>query len=132
MSRPLDPEYIESLRWTLDLEATTMNPFDFDHWMQLAQRDPEAFERLRAELIEEVIASSGVHQARLRGLQWLIDQERRRSRTPMKSCLRLSSMMWDSLLAMRDEMEALMDALHGTQPAIVKPAVTATIIQFPG
>lgn len=37
-------------------------------------------------------------QRRLRGLQFRIDMVRRRARTPMGACLKISSMMWESLL----------------------------------
>ena len=44
---------------------------------------------------------------------------RQRSRTPLAACIRMSEMMWDSLLGeggLRDTLESLTRA-HATQPA---------------
>ncbi len=70
--------------------------FDFDEWCELAQKDPEAFEAKRKAAIDEVItsASPGMEK-RLRQLQWRIDMERKRCKTPMMSCMKLFDMMWD-------------------------------------
>jgi len=68
--------------------------FDFDKWAQLARQDPDAFEALRKEAIEEGLkALPPDTQRRLKGLQFRIDMERRRSKTPLDSCIRLSNMM---------------------------------------
>jgi len=72
--------------------------FDFDQWKTLAETDPEAFERRRQAVIESYIG--GVRPSkrqRLRGLQWRVDMERRRSSNPMQSFLRIYTMMWDSV-----------------------------------
>ena len=75
---------------------------DFDAWMALYQSDPEEFEQRRAILIQSVIDSAPRHyQRRLKGLQFQIDMERRRTDSPLKSCLRISSMMWDMFDQMR-------------------------------
>ncbi len=68
--------------------------FNFDKWARLAQQDPTAFEALRKEIIEEVIKGFPLDQQRgLEGLQFHIDMERRKSKNPMDSCIRLSNMM---------------------------------------
>ncbi len=72
----------------------------FDEWFEelsrLAQEDPDAFERRRKELIEEAIQQANpVHHERLRQLQWRIDMERRRCKTPLASCIKLHEMLWD-------------------------------------
>jgi len=73
--------------------------FDFDDWSQLAKDDPSAFEARRLALIEEFLLQfPQPDQQRLRGLQFRIDMVRRRARTPMGACLKISSMMWESLL----------------------------------
>jgi hypothetical protein len=76
--------------------------FDFDQWKTLAETDPEAFERRRQAVIESYIG--GVRPSkrqRLRGLQWRVDMERRRSSNPMQSFLRIYTMMWDSVCGER-------------------------------
>jgi hypothetical protein len=73
--------------------------FDFDEWSRLAKVDPSAFEARRLALIEEFLRQfPQPDQQRLRGLQFRIDMVRRRARTPMGACLKISSMMWESLL----------------------------------
>ena len=68
----------------------------FNEWFELAQQDPAAFESTRLTLIEELIESAPPGQRqRLRCLQWRIDQERRRSSSPLDACVRLSNMMWE-------------------------------------
>ncbi|MEW5944101.1 MAG: DUF3135 domain-containing protein [Pseudomonadota bacterium] len=72
--------------------------FDFDEWAALAEADPAAFEAKRRQAIEDLIAQAPEHiRHRLRCIQWRIDRERERCRTPLAACLRLYSMMWDSV-----------------------------------
>lgn len=86
---------------------------DFDEWATLARTDPGAFEARRLALIEAFLSQfPNADQRRLRGLQFRIDMERRRARTPMAACLKISSMMWDSLLGTHGLKNAL-DALVG-------------------
>jgi hypothetical protein len=73
--------------------------FDFDEWKSLACNDPDAFERRRQAVIDEFLSSvPESRQRRLRGLQFRIDMERRRARTPLGACIKISTMMWDSLV----------------------------------
>jgi len=74
--------------------------FDFESWMALAQTDPEGFEMRRQEEIESAIMKAPeLMRDRLRGLQWRIDMERRRCKTPLAACVRLNSLMWDFVYA---------------------------------
>ena len=87
---------------------STSTPFDFDRWAELAQADPEAFEAWRQALIEEAIeAAPAGSRPRMRGLQFRIDLERRRARTPLKACMRISSLMWQSVVGENGLLEAL-------------------------
>lgn len=75
---------------------------DFDSWfdtmMEMAQKDPEGFERLRQKMINDVIDDAPEdNRRRLIGLQWRVDQERRLAKTPLGACIRISNMMWDSV-----------------------------------
>ncbi|SFR42306.1 Protein of unknown function [Marinobacter daqiaonensis] len=97
----------------------------FDELMDLAQRDPEGFEVLRTELIEDCIRrSSGRNQRRLRGLQFVIDGRRQVARTPTRALLDIQAMMHDSLLG-------LQQTLLG-QPRTSRPSVptSASILPF--
>ena len=74
------------------------DPFDFEAWARLAREDPEAFESARRRVIEAFIDSAPAHRRRrLQGLQFRVDLERRRARTPLAACIRISGMMWDSV-----------------------------------
>ena len=75
--------------------------FDFVAWSTLAHDDPAQFERRRRELIDTFIATRRF-RARLRGLQCRIDMERRHARTPLKSLLRISAMMWDKFFDLKE------------------------------
>ncbi len=79
-------------------------PFDFDEWSRLARQDPEAFDRLRLTAIEDVL-SHGYDRRRMVALQSRIDMERRRARTPLKACLKLSAMMWDEVHELQELLE---------------------------
>jgi len=111
---------------------------DFDEWAALARTDPRAFEERRLALIEEFLKQyPQSEQQRLRGLQFRIDMERRRARTPMAACLRLSGMMWDSLVGeygLRNALNLLLN--HSPESALAKlrarpSRYTAKILAFP-
>ncbi len=79
----------------------------FDELRELAQRDPEGFEVLRAELIEDCICrSSRSNQRRLQGIQFVIDARRRVAGSPMKALLDIQAMMYDSLLDLQQSLLA--------------------------
>lgn len=105
---------------------------DFDTWANLARTDPEAFESLRQAAIEQCIANAPAeNRDRLRRLQWRIDQERRRAGTPLGACIRLSRMMWQSLLGeggLRDRFAAVGDLL--TDGSVAPPPDSARILAF--
>jgi hypothetical protein len=90
--------------------STSTTAFDFDRWAELAKADPQVFEAWRLALIEETIAGAPADcRQRMRGLQFRIDLERRRARTPLKACMRISSLMWQSVMGE----DGLLDALNG-------------------
>jgi len=109
--------------------------FDFDDWSRLAKDDPSAFEARRLALIEEFLRQfPQPDQQRLRGLQFRIDMVRRRARTPMGACLKISSMMWESLLGSRG-LKAALDTLlaypiHPAPAISTNLATTARVIPF--
>lgn len=106
----------------------------FDEMARLAKDDPEHFETLRQELIESTISgASEDHQRRLRGLQFQVDMERRRSGSAMAACLNISKMMHDSLYTLGQTLNAA--AGVETDPVIdlfsEERATAATILSFP-
>ena len=106
------------------MKKTDFANLDFDSMMAIAKEDPEAFERLRQQAIDEFIERAPPErQKRLRSLQWRIEQERR-NRTPLSACLRISKMMWDHLLGPY----GLLGLLSDQQPAA--SPVQAKVIPF--
>ena len=95
--------------------------FDFDRWRDLAQQSPEEFERQRRVIVEQLIEDCN-DTRRLRGLQSRIDLERARTRTPMKSCLRLSSLMWDRFLDFNEVLNDWMLARERMEPPVTAGA----------
>ena len=104
---------------------------DFDAWSELANTDSEAFERQRSDLVERVIGYSiDGHQPRLRRLQWRIDQVRERASSPLAACIRLSSMMWDSVMGEGGLHETLQTLRHSKPKEDPRPK--ATVLRFRG
>jgi hypothetical protein len=86
----------------------------FDELKDLAQRDPEGFERLRTKLIDDCIDRSTRHNhRRLRGRQFVIEARRQVAGSPMKALLDIQGMMYDSALGLR-------------QVLLTKPALNKT------
>ncbi len=76
---------------------------DFDTLKNLASEDPAAFEALRLQHIEALLASAPAPmQNRLRGLQFQIDANRQLSKSPLGSCIRISRMMHESFASLRE------------------------------
>ena len=100
---------------------------DFDTLQTMARHDPTGLERLRLRLVHELIASADpARQRRLQGLQFQIDMERRRAPNPMAACIRLSTLMRDSLLRMQ---QALNEPRRPT-PTSVPTRVPAKVLRF--
>ncbi len=119
------------------MEKETRKSFqslDFEQWREVAQQDAETFESMRLAAIEELIASAPEKEReRLRRLQWRIDQERRLSKSPMGACIRISRMMWETLIGeegLTDHLRQLSRS-HGqrTRPAGSRP-LRAQVIPF--
>ena len=112
--------------------------FDFDEWAALARSNPTEFEARRQALLDDYLRQfADADQRRLRGLQFRIDMERRRARTPLAGCIRLSSMMWDSVVGpngLRNALNRFL-AFHPDRPTpaarSLTSAYTARIIPFP-
>ncbi len=100
--------------------------FDFDQWMKLAERDPEAFEKKRRDITQAAIkqAPEKMHQ-RLEGLQWRIDSEIKLAVNPMDGCLKVYRMMMDSVY----KPGGLLDALTMTD-SVNKSDNSKNVIQL--
>lgn len=120
-------------------QASSVQEFDFEDWRQLHAIDPEAFERRRAEALCAVIDSAPARmQQRLRGVQFRLDMERSLARSDLAACLKAHSMMWDSLVRLRDALAMLSETRPGETIVPVRGALagpdaprTATVLRFP-
>ncbi len=73
--------------------------FDFERWAQMARQDPDQFEVMRQQLIQDLIAQAPPHlKLRMEGLQWQVDQIRKQADNPMAACLQISQKMWNNVL----------------------------------
>ena len=108
---------------------------DFDTWSEMARTDPETFELMRQAAIEAAIGSANAaNQERLRRLQWRIEQERRLAHSPMAACLRLSRMMWRTVLGpggLNDRFGELR-GLFSERPGAIdeNPSPTGQVVAF--
>lgn len=106
--------------------------FDFDYWADLARRDPQRFEAERLRVLDAAIsrASPGFRR-RLQGLQFQLDMERRRAKTPLAACIRFSELMLDTV---HGELLPLLHRLAGGgfEGPAPRPGVEARILRFPG
>lgn len=93
-----------------------IDTFDFDEWATLAKSTPDVFEQRRRDCIERLISDGCNNSRRLRGLQCRIDMERIRARTPLKACLRIYTLMFDSFLELHNALDAF---VHARQPAAI-------------
>ena len=107
-------------------EKEKIPDFDFDHWCKVAQDEPERFETMRQQMIDELMAQAPSHlKPRMTGLQWQVDQIRKQTNDPMTACLRISQKMWTNvvgesgLLKALQEPKELLDSLENAPSAKV-------------
>lgn len=106
---------------------------EYKQWVEMAENDPELFERLRRRAIEEVIEKAPEsNRQRLRCLQWRIDQERNRSKNPLGACIRISQMMWESVAGRGGLLDHLSKLKSGTinQSASIGTIAKADVVPF--
>lgn len=92
---------------------------NFDKLRHLAQNDPDELERLRIQLCEELIHEAPEnYRRRLRGLQFRIDMERRKAKSPMAACITISGMMHDSFDKLRMALNEAAGTVPNAEPAV--------------
>lgn len=78
---------------------------NFDILLDMAKNNPDALERLRIDLCEQVIHDAPESSRRkLRGLQFRIDMERRKAKSAMSACINISGMMHESFERLRESL----------------------------
>jgi hypothetical protein len=96
----------------------------FERLREMAEKDPDALERLRQEHVKAAIeAAPEAYRQRLEGLQFQIDGQRRLSKNPMSSCINISKMMHDSLHKLRNYIE-------GEESEIIEEIAEAKVLSF--
>jgi len=101
--------------------------FDFEEWALLARTDPDAFEARREAEIARLIDRAGLEtQARLRGLQWQIDLQRSRAKSPLSACVQIFNQMWDSVYGDR----GLLEALRGIDGEPLPDLIPGDVLEF--
>lgn len=84
---------------------------DFDTLLERHKNDVKALDQIKKEATEAFISNvPKKSQRRLRGLQFQIDMELRRSKSPMDGCIRISNMMHDSLAELRSNLNGIFNA----------------------
>ncbi|MDX1319491.1 MAG: DUF3135 domain-containing protein [Oceanospirillum sp.] len=80
----------------------------FDVLMDLARNNPEQLENIRKSMSEEIIQDASPRiRHKLEGINFKVDMERQRSKTPLQSCIRVAALMHDSFSQMREELDTL-------------------------
>ncbi|MDH5327145.1 MAG: DUF3135 domain-containing protein [Gammaproteobacteria bacterium] len=106
--------------------------FNFELWAELSVKDPQAFEELRQQTVDEFIGSvAEERQERLRCLQWKVDRVRETQKTPLAACVAISDMMWDSLERLNqlyNDYESVTSVKSGKR--VLTPLPSASVIPF--
>lgn len=115
----------------------------FDQLLKMAKEDPEQLDQLQKEMCEELIRNAPAdYQRKLRGTQFKIDMERRRARSPIASCKKISEMMQDSFSELRDALGEVQNIKTPQVKSALNQSVVnkaeettetecASVIQFP-
>ena len=81
-----------------------------DDLIEMGKNDPEQLERLRLQLIEDLIKSSPEHtRRRLRGIQFQVDMEVQKHQSQMGRCIAISRMMHEQLLQLQQALTSPSD-----------------------
>lgn len=75
----------------------------FNELVKMAKEDPDKLDQLQKKLCEELIQNAPQEcQRKLRGTQFKVDMERRRARSPLAACMKISNMMQESFSQLRE------------------------------
>ena len=120
----------------LTITKEAPSDFNFDEWMTLHQTDPDAFEEKRKVAIAKLIDSAPASmQARLNGLVFKIDVERKKAKTPLQSCINISTLMWEKFDELKVNLNAIchpekLSTEEKSQVLLPKKNESATILEF--
>ncbi len=98
---------------------------DFDTLVTLHKEQPEELERIRTELTDAILENTtGDSRRRLQGLQFRINMELRRARTPEARFVKISSMMHEAFAELNHVLH------HPGEPGATEASREARIIPF--
>jgi uncharacterized protein DUF3135 len=105
--------------------------FDFEYWRSLHQNSPELFEQEREEWLTKLINDAPVnYRKRLSGIKFHIDTIRSTEKNPLQTCVKLSSMMMDSINDVRMFLDELGQIMKGRPSDEELNKTTAKVLQF--
>lgn len=85
--------------------------FNFKEWSDLYEVDPEAYERRRGAVLEHFVQSAEPERRlALEQTLFRIEMSRKLSKTPLKTALEASNMMWESFGKLREQLDLLQEA----------------------
>ena len=110
----------------------------FDVLVDMARNHPQRLDDLRRVLTQDIIkkATTTQKRKRLEGLQFQVDMERKRARTPLQATIKISEMMCHSLAELHksmvtpllDETQPMRPRVHDVSPEIRPGQTTKTPI----
>ena len=104
--------------------------YSFDECMKMALEGSDAFEDYRKKLISELIERAHPRiQQRLIGVQFRIDLERRKAKTPMASCVKIFDLMMDHLIC--EHIPKVNMCISFPSAQVIENNKKAKIVSFP-
>lgn len=77
-----------------------------NHLFEWAETNPGLLDQWLQQEVNHIIENAPLkHKERLEGLQFRIEMEKRRAKTPLASCLKLSELMYDSFFELKLALE---------------------------
>ncbi|UAW97277.1 DUF3135 domain-containing protein [Halopseudomonas nanhaiensis] len=102
----------------------------FDELKAMAAERPEELESLRKRMTDEILRDAPEdRRRRLEGIVFKINAERRRCKNPLQACIRISQMMMDSVVELREAVNTL-GSQPGRQPLHAEAPRTADVVPF--
>ncbi|MEH6386643.1 MULTISPECIES: DUF3135 domain-containing protein [Pseudomonas] len=94
----------------------------FDELMEMAQKRPDELENLRQRMTDDILRDvPAERRRRLLGVVFRVDAERRKAKNPLQACIKISQMMMDSALELRDGILGPLPARNESRLAQVVP-----------
>ena len=96
-----------------------------DNLFAWAESDPDLLDEWFDQQVNDLIAGAPEkHRRKLRGLQFKIDMERKKAKTPMAACITISRLMYDSFYELHSTLQ------HGGPISHQKPARNASVVDL--